>query len=115
VIAEVCKLSGIQDKKTTEQQAEMIQHYFENEWFIRVNVDNWIAEEAAALVRNDSNKLKPHDAIHIITALKSGATELHTYDDVSMTPLDKIIGDPPLPILHPPKLQRQAKLEEAIP
>ena len=105
-VAEVCKFNEkAAASVSVHEQGAQILAFFQNDYFIVYQVTLGIAESAAELVRNNAG-LKPPDAIHIATALLSGAKELHTYDgtggrDGRLGKLHLRFGDPPLRIVEP--------------
>lgn len=107
VLAEVTKLTD--SPKPIEDQAAIIQEFFEHKFIQPRNVDRGIAEKAADLCR--THGLKPPDAIHVITALRCGCECLQTYDGKArggahksgkkLLSFDGKIGSPPLRIEEP--------------
>lgn len=107
VIAEVCCLD--KENKNRAEDIKLIRQHFENSFYQVYEVDRTIAEEATEIVRTHS--IKPYDAIHIATAIRASVQELHSYDK-KMLKLNGLIGNPPLSILHPPKVERQTDISE---
>jgi len=95
-IAEVVKLKDY--GPLTEEQIREISSYFRHKFIRIIPVDRLIARSAAEIVRE--HNLKPPDAIHVATALRSRCAVLYTYDQLL---LDKngTIGNPGIPIKRP--------------
>ena len=100
IIAEVVK----PNHAITDSQARSISNYFRNNRYIKiVPVDRKIAQNAAEIVRNHG--LKPADAIHIATAIRTKCEVFYTYDgdgnSQGLLQKDGKIGVPALPIKRP--------------
>jgi predicted nucleic acid-binding protein len=121
VIAEVVKLKC--SSEPLPDQVKRIHEFLENDFIEVKSVDRGIAESAAELCREHSG-LKPHDAIHLATAIRWKCQCLQTYDGEKRSPkktgkymldFDGKIGWPALSI-HIPKrlLQTQRPLLDTI-
>jgi predicted nucleic acid-binding protein len=75
-IAEVVKPKGCIG--LTPAQEQQINDFFENEWIIPVNLDRVTMIEARRLQR--LYELKPHDAIHLASALFAEVAVVESYD-----------------------------------
>jgi len=96
-LVEVCKIEGIDDK---DEQERMIAEFFENPYILLQQVDRYVAQTSREIIRNFSG-IKPKDAIHIASAIRAGASVLHTYDGNHLIPKSGKIGKPPLTIESP--------------
>ncbi len=105
VIAEVVKLK--QSTEPLTKQAVLIRDAFENDYIEVVSVTRDIAAEASQICRDF--RIKPPDAIHLVTALRRGCRCFQTYDGEKKNPnakkdkvylldLDGKIGRPSLRI-----------------
>src|SRR5262249_20743417 len=78
--------------------------YFRHKFIRVIPVDRIIAKQAAEIVR--LHQLKPPDAIHVATALRTKCAVLYTYDGTDgdsqkMLPKSGQIGSPTIPIKIP--------------
>jgi predicted nucleic acid-binding protein len=101
-IAEVVKLK--EHGELTEAERHLISGYFRNKFVRVVPVDRVIAKSAADIVRVHS--LKPPDAIHVATAIRTVCCVLFTYDgdggdSTKMLGKNEMIGLPAIPIKRP--------------
>jgi predicted nucleic acid-binding protein len=87
----------------TDGDIRYIRNYFRNKFIKIVPVDRPIATRAADIVRN--NGLKPPDAVHVATALRTECDVFYTYDGDGNQPgllqHNQKIGVPSLPIKRP--------------
>jgi predicted nucleic acid-binding protein len=101
VIVEVCKLK--RHGTTSDHEVRQISDYFRHKFVRVVPVDRPIARMAAEIVRN--HDLKPPDAIHVATALRTKCEVFYTYDgdgnDPGLLKMSGVIGSPALPIKRP--------------
>lgn len=96
----VAEVVRVQDMARLPREKEGILHdFFQHEFIIVVSVDWFVSTRARRLIF-DYPTLKPMDAIHLATAIKGKAFEMHTYDK-SLLDLTEKIGVPPMPIRHP--------------
>lgn len=86
--AEVCKNAELK-----AQDEDLIAAYFENDYLLPVNVDRVVGESARGLMMSGISGLKPPDAIHVASALISGADAMHTFDE-KLLKLDGTIDTP---------------------
>jgi predicted nucleic acid-binding protein len=88
-LTEVIKLNKgpIQIPQEAERQ---ISGFFKHEYIVLVQVTRFIAEAARSLMWAYPD-LRPKDAIHAATAMKSGVFDLHTFDK-DFLPLDGTVG-----------------------
>jgi len=102
VIAEVTKLD--RPDIASADQAKLIHAFFENDYISVRNVDRQTSEDAAEISRQFG--LKPHDAIHVATAIRTQCDSLQTYDGEhggakKLLAFDRRIGQPALRIELP--------------
>lgn len=101
-IAEVVKTK--ESGELTDEERRNIADYFRHKFVRVIPVDRIVARAAADIVRNHG--LKPPDAIHVATAIRTKCAVLYTYDGLGGDP-DKLlgksgqIGAPALPIKLP--------------
>jgi len=80
-MAEVFKKKGDGNQALTDEQNGRIIKYFESEWIEWVPVERLIGEESnALLVKYRNERLRPHDAIHLASALRAKCDVLLTWD-----------------------------------
>jgi predicted nucleic acid-binding protein len=111
-IAEVFFIRG----QTPEEQLATIEGFFDYSW-VRTEAAGLNISKVARDVCRAGHKVDPLDAIHLATALKSGATVFLTYDGTAarkkktpLLPLNGLLsidGGPPLRILTPETYQRE--------
>jgi predicted nucleic acid-binding protein len=101
VIAEV--VNSRTHGKMTDADTRAIAKYFRNKYIKIVPVDRPVATAAADIVRN--HDLKPPDAIHVATAIRTKCEVFYTYDGGGgargLLDCDGNIGIPALPIKRP--------------
>ncbi|MCC6240140.1 MAG: type II toxin-antitoxin system VapC family toxin [Phycisphaerales bacterium] len=101
-IAEVVRLGT--NNELSEPERQQIDSYFRHKFIRVVPVDRIVARQAAEIVRN--HRLKPPDAIHVATAIRTECRVFYTYDGDGGD-ADKLlgkngtIGSPALPIKRP--------------
>lgn len=74
-LAEVCKESGIR-----ESPADNLSSFFDKSYILIVPVDKAIGVRAQRMQTTGLVNLKPPDAIHLASAQRAGAVEMHTFD-----------------------------------
>ena len=102
VTSAIALIEVIKLDRTTEiprEAEEKIRRFFDQDYIEVREVDQRIGEMARDLIWN--HNLRPRDSIHVSTALEYSVASLDTFDDDHMTPLDGLLGDPPLRIGHP--------------
>jgi predicted nucleic acid-binding protein len=101
VIAEV--VNSKTHGKMADGDIRAIAKYFRNKFIKIVPVDRMVAGAAADIVRNFD--LRPPDAIHIATAIRTKCDVFYTYDGDGKTQgllqRDGMIGIPAIPIKRP--------------
>lgn len=75
-IAEVVKIKEYGE--LTVEEGRLIAAYFRHKFIRVVPIDRVVARSAAEIVRN--HQLKPPDAIHVATAIRSKCCVMYTYD-----------------------------------
>lgn len=101
-IAEVVKTK--ESGELTDSERHLINAYFRHKFVRVIPVDRIVAKMAAEIVRN--HELKPPDAIHVASAIRTKCVVMYTYDGLGGDP-DKLlgksgqIGAPSLPIKLP--------------
>ncbi len=87
-VAEVAKIDKA--NPLSEEHRRQIAQFFDNDFVSIVPVDRPVSKMAAELVRKFG--LKPPDAIHVASALRTQCLRMYTYDDKSgLLALDKSI------------------------
>jgi predicted nucleic acid-binding protein len=80
-IAEVLYLKGDGPRKLLSESREKVRQFFRRSYFVVVDVDRFIAEEAQDLFwRFHGEGLMPKDAVHLATAVHVHANFLETFD-----------------------------------
>jgi predicted nucleic acid-binding protein len=64
------------------------EQFIEQEFVVEVQVDHEVGRLARHLLRTLAALRKPADAIHLATAAVSNVSELHTFDDRNILPLN---------------------------
>ena len=105
----MCKVNG--RELSHDKQAKLIEKHLRQSWCRVYEVDRGIAEEAARLSRTMTPTIRPHDAIHIATALEAEVSAFHSYDERVLRHNGKI-GVPVLRIEEPPTKATQADFSE---
>jgi len=107
-IAEVVKMNSYGPLRTAEEQN--IAAYFRHKFIKLIQVDRTIARSAAEIVRQ--HELKPPDAIHVATAIRTRGCVLYTYDKQL---LDKSgqTGDPVVLFKNPGELASPTLFSES--
>ena len=102
-LAEVLYLRTDGPQKLYRESRDKIRAFFRRSYFVVVDVDRFIAEQAQELFWEYNPKvgLAPKDAIHVATALNQNAVYLETYDTNLLRLSGKVGGDPPLMIQTP--------------
>ena len=113
-LAEVFKTRCAEPYKMLAEEKDIaFEEFFDQDFIIKASVDEDIAKRARGLLRYYASQglKKPMDAIHLATALKFNAAEMHTFDGSDLLCLDgKIQSDsgvilkickPPLPPISP--------------
>ena len=75
-LAEVCKHPDV-----IGADGDVLSDFFRNEYILVVPVDRFVGTLAREIMQGRQPGLKPPDAIHLATAIISGAAEFHTFDD----------------------------------
>jgi predicted nucleic acid-binding protein len=86
--------------KLSPQHEPILTKYFMRSCIRPINCDRRIAEAARSLLWQYP-ALKPHDAIHVASALSQPIDFMHSFDDDDLVKLNGKIGNPPLRICHP--------------
>jgi len=95
-LAEVLWLKG--KDPIPEADREKVRKFFRHAWVRMRELDRAIAEEAQEVVWKHS--VRPKDAVHVATALRSTVEQLDTFD-ADLIGLSGKIGSPPLAIGRP--------------
>lgn len=74
-LAEVCKKPGIRDS-----QADNLPSFFDRSYILIVPVDKSIGARAQKMQSSGLVNLKPPDAIHLASAQRAAAIEMHSFD-----------------------------------
>jgi predicted nucleic acid-binding protein len=103
-LAELIKFDS--PSTTQSQQSKVILDFLQNDYFVIRQLDRATAELAHSI--RQSHKLTTIDAIHVATAIISGASVLYTYDGVTqkrkgLIKCNLMIGNPPMRIESPPE------------
>lgn len=109
-IAEVIYLKP--NDKIDRKKSDEIYRFFENEYIIPISVDRFIAEMARELLW-DYQALKPKDAIHVASAIRTKTIIFDTFDG-DLIDLSGTIGNPPLIIGEPNIPYQEEMFEEKI-
>ena len=76
-LVEVLRVKG--HKKLTANNEKKIRRFFDNDYFVLYDVDQWIGEKARDLVWQYN--VEPKDAIHTATAVLNNISTLNTFDN----------------------------------
>jgi predicted nucleic acid-binding protein len=95
-LAEVLWLKG--KDPIPEADREKVRKFFRHAWIVMRELDRATAEQAQEVVWQHG--VKPKDAVHVATALRSGVEQLDTFDGPLIT-LSGKVGNPPLTIGRP--------------
>lgn len=90
-LAEVFKTRCAEPYKILAEEKDItFEDFFDQDFIIKASVDEDIAKRARGLLRYYSvyGLKKPMDAIHLATALKFNAAEMHTFDGSDLLGLD---------------------------
>lgn len=75
-LAEVCRLG-----ESPEGYEERLHDFFDRTYILIVPLDNQTGFEAQRLMISGICRQKPADAVHIASALRAGAVEMHSFDE----------------------------------
>ena len=97
-LAEVCK-----SPEVVNSPIDNLPAFFEKSYILIVPVDLAIGRRAQAMQASGLVNLKPADAVHLASAQRAKAVELHTFDDKILALDTKIIGGDgnPLKVCRP--------------
>jgi predicted nucleic acid-binding protein len=82
----LCEVAKVRGTDVHAEQERMIVEFFDNEYIIPVQVDEFVAARTRDVIRRAQTRLPAHDAVHIASALVIGAPVLYTYDTDHMLP-----------------------------
>lgn len=77
-LTEVIKMKG--KSRIKEEQEETIKDFFDNDFLIPANVDEWIGTLARNLIWEKNTE--PKDSIHVATAIYRNISTMNTFDKV---------------------------------
>lgn len=90
-LAEVFKTRCSEPYRMLSEEKDItFEDFFDQDFIVKASVDEDIAKRARGLLRYYSihGLKKPMDAIHLATALKFNASEMHTFDGSDLLDLD---------------------------
>jgi predicted nucleic acid-binding protein len=108
-LAEVCK-----SPEVIESPIDNLSSFFEKSYILIVPVDLGIGRRAQALQSTGLINLKPADTVHLVSAQRAKAAELHTFDEKILA-LDGKINDAsgsPIKICRPTQASSMGPLFE---
>jgi predicted nucleic acid-binding protein len=88
--------------KLAPEHEQIIEGYFKRSYIVAIICDRNIAEAARKLLWKHP-QLKPHDAVHVASAIAQQVDVMHSYDNDDLVKLNGKIGNPPLKICNPGK------------
>jgi predicted nucleic acid-binding protein len=109
-LGEVLHIKG-EKRPFTKDMRDKIRLFFRDPRFLIVDVDRFIAEHAQDIFWE--HNIMPKDAIHVATAMTSGAHYLETFDGPLLGKSRQLGGDPQLVIQLPGADLEKAEVRKA--
>ncbi len=103
----LCEVARVDDDLLPEEQERMIVGFFGNPYILIQQVDEHVAQQARAIVRE--LRMSAKDAVHVASAIQANVSVMHSYDAEMLKHSGKV-GDPPLRIEEPRWLNAQPPL-----